>query len=444
MKTRITLALLALFLYQGSFAQLPKPGLVGYFHNWENVDAPYIDLNQIDDRYNIIEVSFAEPKVGSKSDMKFIPDQQTQVEFISQIQELQNKGKKVLISIGGANAHVELTNETEKNEFINSMNSIINTYGFDGMDIDLEGSSIRVSGGTTISNPTDAIIINLIDAIKQIMADYQSAHGKKLLLTMAPETAYVQGGISAFGLTWGAYLPIIDALRDSIDMLQVQLYNTGGQIGIDGGAYDAATGDFIVAMTEALVEGFDTAGGRFMGLPANKLAVGLPSCPSAAPAGGYIAPSEVKKAMDYLMGKGSKSGSYTLRNSSGYPDLGGMMTWSINWDAAGGCASVYEYAQNFENIFGGSLGVTDNYSERSSMVYPNPAQNTITIDLENHKQYSSIEIVNISGQMVQKIEFENTNTINLDISFLKTGVYFVNVTPHNGNGTGNFTRLMKL
>ena len=56
-------------------------------------------------------------------------------------------------------------------------------------------------------------------------------------------------------------------------------------------------------------------------------------------------------AIDYLMGNGSKPGSYTLQGGP-YPNLGGMMTWSINWDAVTNCNnSAYEYATNYENIF---------------------------------------------------------------------------------------------
>ncbi|MDY8138057.1 glycosyl hydrolase family 18 protein [Aquimarina sp. 2201CG5-10] len=440
MKTKITLLLLVVFTSK-SFSQLPNPGLVGYFHNWENASAPYINLNQIDNRYNIIEIAFAEPKPGSHSDMQFSPALQSQSEFISQIQELQNQGKKVLISIGGANAEVRLTNDTEKNEFINSMNSIISTYGFDGMDIDLEGSSISISGGTNITNPTDTVILNMIDAIEQIMADYQTANGKKLLLTMAPETAYVQGGISAFAGIWGAYLPIIHALRDSIDMLQVQLYNTGGQVGIDGNSYNAATGDFIIAMTEALIQGFNTSGGQFNGLPASKLAVGLPSCTSAAPAGGYINPTDVKEAMDYLMGNGSKPGNYTLANASGYPDLGGMMTWSINWDATSGCAGAYEYAQSFENIFGTSLGVTDNHLEDTGVLFPNPTRNNVTIDLKNFNyNNATIKIINLNGQVIMNNQYVNESDININVSNLITGVYFVKVESDNKS---NIFRMVK-
>ena len=112
-----------------------------------------------------------------------------------------------------------------------------------------------MSGGT-IALPTDPIIINLIYAIKQIMSDYYSVHSKRLLLTMAPETAFVQGGMSAYGSIWGAYLPVIDALRDSLEILHVQLYNSGSMYGIDGNVYTQGTVDFIVAMTDAVIHGF--------------------------------------------------------------------------------------------------------------------------------------------------------------------------------------------
>jgi len=40
------------------------------------------------------------------------------------------------------------------------------------------------------------------------------ARGEGFVLTTAPETAFVQGGFAAYGGIWGAYLPVIHALRD--------------------------------------------------------------------------------------------------------------------------------------------------------------------------------------------------------------------------------------
>ncbi|MEI7802319.1 MAG: glycosyl hydrolase family 18 protein [Bacteroidota bacterium] len=334
-------------------AQMPNPALVGYWHNWNDPGAPYIQLTSVDSRYNVIEVSFAVPAAGTDYNMQFTPDGVTQATFISQIQTLQSQGKKVLISIGGANAPISLDNSIEKTTFINSMLTIINTYGFDGIDIDFEGSSVTVSGGT-ISNPTDAKILNLIDAVKQIMQSYHTAHNKKLLLTMAPETAFVQGGMSAYGGIWGGYLPVINSLRDSLDILQVQLYNSGSMYGIDGSIYTQGTADFIIAMSEAVIHGFNTSAGMFIGLPASKVAVGLPACSSTV-GGGYTDTAIVKDAIDYLRGTGPRPGVYTLSLTGGYPALRGMMTWSVNWDVVSNCNGLYSYAANYQRIFSAAV-----------------------------------------------------------------------------------------
>ncbi len=352
-KMKKTIALCSLFLLIGAklIAQMPNPALVGYWHNWNDVNAPYIQLDSIDNRYNVIEIAFAVPTSSSNMNMVFTPDVVSQSVFIAKVHALQLQGKKVLISIGGATANIDLTTTVNKNAFVSSMTSIINTYGFDGIDIDIEnGNSILITGGT-IAVPSNIAQINLIDAIKQIMANYRTAHPQKLLLTMAPETAYVQGGLSGFGSIWGGYLPIIDALRDSLDLLQVQLYNSGSMYGIDIKTYSQGTADFILAMTESVIHGFNTSGGMFTGLPASKVVVGLPACSSAA-GGGFVDSATVKTAINYLTGKGSKPGTYVLSNSGGYPALRGMMTWSINWDAVSTCSNRYQYANNYQSIFG--------------------------------------------------------------------------------------------
>ncbi|HOI00903.1 MAG TPA: hypothetical protein PLE85_10245, partial [Bacteroidales bacterium] len=101
-----------------TLAQVPYPALIGYFHNWQDWNAPYIQLDQIDTRYNIICVAFAVPEAGTDYKMQFIPDQVSPGVFKSQIQTLQMQGRKVLISIGGATAPVSLDNIIERDTFI--------------------------------------------------------------------------------------------------------------------------------------------------------------------------------------------------------------------------------------------------------------------------------------------------------------------------------------
>jgi len=323
--------------------------LVGYFHNWNSQDVAWVHPQNIDTRYTVIAIAFAMPISNTDMTMTFTPENMSVQAFKQAIAQLKAQGKKVLISIGGATAYLDFPNDNAKQAFITSMNGIMDTYDFDGIDIDIEhGNCIVITGGT-IANPANASQIRLIEAIKSIMDHHRSSKGKKMMLTMAPETAYVQGGQSGFGSIWGGYLPIIHALRDSLDILQVQLYNSGTMYGIDRNIYTQGTADFIVAMTEAVIKGFATGGGQFNGLPASKVAVGLPACSNAA-GGGYVDTATIMKAMKYLRGKGSKPGSYSMVSENGYPNLKGMMTWSINWDAKAQCNGAYSFAECYQNV----------------------------------------------------------------------------------------------
>ena len=428
----------------GSFCSAQTHSLVGYWQNWQDGQSPYIHITQSDTTYNVIEVSFALPIGGTTYNMGFTPEVVTQAMLISQIDSLKAKGKKVVISIGGATAHVVLNNATEMNTFVSSMTSIINTYHFDGIDIDLEGS-VTITGGT-ISNPTDASIINMINGIKQLMTNYRTNHHKKMFLTFAPETAYVQGGMSAYGGIWGAYLPILHAIRDSIDILQVQLYNSGSMFGIDGQIYTQGTSDFIVAMTEAAIHGFNTSGGAFIGFRPDQIAVGLPSCGSAA-GGGFTHPDTVKAAVNYLLGRGPKPGRYTRLNT--YPTLRGLMTWSINWDATATChATRYEFAKNYARIFLlGTSGIGENNTQindfRLSQNYPNPFNPSTVINFEvNRSSFVTITIYDALGKEISTVVNGNYKAGYYSIDFsgenLSAGTYYYSLT------SGDFKETKKM
>lgn len=409
----------------------PTPALIGYWHNWNDGAAPYLPLDQIDPRYNVVAVSFAEPVVGSGHAMSFSPSGNSVAEFIAHVAQLRETGKVVSISIGGANAPVHLDTDQERDEFVTSMIGIIDTYGFNGMDIDLEGSSVSITGGT-IAMPVDPTIVRLIDAIASIMAAYRAENDLKLFLTMAPETAYVQGGMSAFGALWGAYLPVIHALRDSIDVLQVQLYNSGSMFGLDGALYMQGTADFMVSQTEAVIQGFSTAGGIFEGLRPDQVAVALPACANAA-GGGYADTAVVFDAVRYLLGLGPQPGAYVLQQAAGYPDLRGLMTWSINWDAASDCNGSYSFAENHERIFGDlPTGLKEIVGYRST-VFPNPADQLVQVRLPATTMGRVVvSIANALGRSMREEVSSATGLITVWIGDLEPGMYTVRVYDRSG------------
>lgn len=412
--------------------QAPAQLLIGYWHNWNDASAPYLDLSAIDPRYNVIELAFAEPLPGTTSAIDFTPSLEAPQDFIAQIASLRASGRKVLISIGGANATVQLNSEVERDQFVSLAMNMLLTWGVDGLDIDLEGSSVSITGGT-IEQPVDSTIIRLISALEEIMVEYRQATDRKLFLTMAPETAYVQGGMSAYGGIWGAYLPIIHALRDSIDLLQVQLYNSGSMYGIDGGIYAQGTADFIVSQVEAVIQGFNTSGGAFPGLPASKVAVGLPACASAA-GGGYADTTTVRAALEYLLGTGPRPGDYTLANPAGYPDIGGMMTWSINWDAVSTCNGYYGYAENFERIFSDvSTGIAPSASNVRS-VHPVPARDRMFLP----EAGTAVIITDLNGRVLRT---HGTGLITeVDVRPLPAGTYLLSWIT---GGTTHHARFVK-
>jgi chitinase len=424
--SRLALLLILLGSFFNGFSQDNDHLLVGFWHNWNDFNAPYIPLDQIDERYDVVALSFAIPAGPDDMTMQFVPDGTSPAMLQSQIELLKGQGKKVLISVGGATASVNLNDSADKDDFVQSMNTIIEEYGFNGLDIDIEhGSSILAAGGTIVA-PEGPAQINLIEAVREIMAHYHETNGEKLYLTFTPETAYVQGGQSGFGGIWGGYLPIIHALRDSIDILQVQLYNSGTMFGIDGGVYTQGTADFIISQTEAVMQGFVTAGGFFQGFPANKVAVGLPAC-SLAAGGGYVESETIIQAMNYLRGYGLQPGDYSLAAPGGYPDLKGLMTWSINWDAVSSCDGNYAFADAYEEIFNVVTDVADT-RKQALQVFPNPAGNFVWLKSSDEIMDEELLIFDVSGRVVLRHSYSANQAI--DVSQLKTGTYFMRIGSH--------------
>lgn len=319
---------------------LPKHALIGYLHASFANGSGYVRMADIPAEWNIINLAFGEPTSVTSGDIRFnrcpvaeCPNVESGAEFISAIRAKQAAGKRVLISIGGANGQVQLTTAAARDAFVNSVSAIIDRYGLDGLDIDFEGHSLYLNAGDTdFRNPTTPVIVNLISALKTLKAKY----GANFVLTMAPETFFVQVGYQFYGGAGGgdnrtgSYLPVIHALRDALTVLHVQDYNSGPVMGLDNQYHNMGGADFHIAMTDMIKAGFPVAstGQTFPGLREDQIAFGLPAAVSAG--NGYTAPAAVHQALDCLV-KGQNCGGYSLRGGTS-PAFRGLMTWSINWD----------------------------------------------------------------------------------------------------------------
>lgn len=315
-----------------NITSLPKHILVGYWHNWQDLSVPFIRLAHISPKFNVINIAFALPDEKTVGQMRFhLYKGTTPEQFKADIALLHSLGKKVLISVGGANGSLALTDKAAQAHFVESMTSILEEYDFDGIDINLEGKIALDKGDRDFRNPTSPAITHLIAAVQEIRTWF----GPNFILSMAPETIGVQGGYATYSGLSGAYLPIIHGLREIISYVHVQHYHSGPMLALDGKYYEQGTADFHVAMAEILLQGFSVkqyVSATFAGLKPEQVVIGLPAFTHSL-SSGYTTPAEIEKAIRYLTTGQSFDGEYQLQEPDGYPSFRGMMIWSINWDA---------------------------------------------------------------------------------------------------------------
>ncbi len=321
-------------------ADLPRHALIGYLHASFANGSGYVRLADVPAAWDVIDLAFGEPTSVTSGDIRFTrcpvsecPNVESEADFVAAIRAKQAQGKKVLISIGGANGQVQLTTTAARDAFVSSVSAIIDRYGLDGLDIDFEGHSLYLNpGDTDFRNPTTPVIVNLISALRTL----KSRYGGDFVLTMAPETFFVQVGYQFYGGAGGgdnrtgSYLPVIHALRDALTVLHVQDYNSGPVMGLDDQYHTMGGADFPIAMTDMVKAGFPVAGTgqTFPGLREDQIAVGLPAAVSAG--NGHLAPGPVHDALNCLA-RNQNCGGYTLRGGTS-PGIRGLMTWSVNWD----------------------------------------------------------------------------------------------------------------
>ncbi len=429
----------------GGGGPLPKRILNGYWHNFDN-GTGLIALKDVSPSWDIINVSFAVAKVSptdGEIEFELAPEfstiNYTVNDFKSDVLLLKSLGKKVIISIGGAEGQVRLNTISARDKFISSMIAIVEEYDFDGIDIDFEGQSLSFDfGDTDFANPTTPVIVNTINGIQSICDHF----GKDFILTMAPETFFVQLGYSFYGgisqgsdRRAGAYLPLIHALRDKLTFLQVQYYNSGQITALDDRAYNMGNSDFYVSLVDMLLKGFPITKDQSKFFPAlrpDQILIGVPAAFNAG--GGHTGSAGVITAMDYLIKGDSFGGQYTLTQT--YPDLRGVMSWSINWDKYDGLVfsdAVRAYLDGLDSA--SAIAKTKIESNHEVRVFPNPIKgNRLNIAIQNATSNDGLrfQVFNTSGAKVLDVK-NNTlqkgnNQNGFDISALKAGMYFYTIS----------------
>ncbi|WP_406198555.1 glycosyl hydrolase family 18 protein [Kitasatospora sp. NBC_01560] len=282
---------------------LPKHLLTGYWQNFDN-GSTVQRISDVPAAYDIIAVSFADA-TSTPGGLSFTLDPAlssrlggyTEAQFKADIAAKKAAGKKVIISVGGQNGTVAVNSSASATTFANTAWTLMQTYGFDGIDIDLEnGVSATYMG--------------------QALHSLAAKAGKGFVLTMAPQTIDMQS-------TGMEYFKLALNVKDILTIVNMQYYNSGAMLGCDGQVYSQGSVNFLTALACIQLKG---------GLRPDQVGLGVPASTSAA-GGGYVSPAVVNSALDCLAA-GTNCGSF--KPDTKWPGIGGAMTWSTNHDAKAG------------------------------------------------------------------------------------------------------------
>ncbi|MCK1795726.1 chitinase [Streptomyces sp. XM4193] len=294
-------------------AAVPAHAVTGYWQNFDN-GATVQKLGEVQDGYDIIAVAFAD-STDTAGEIEFNLDPEvgyaSEDDFKADIAAKQEAGKNVIISVGGELGNVTVDSSESAQKFADSTYALMEEYGFNGVDIDLEhGINAQYMG----------------EALKSL----SEKAGDDLVLTMAPQTIDMQ-------TTDTEYFKLALDVKDILTVVNMQYYNSGSMLGCDGNVYQLGTVDFLTGLACIQLEN---------GLDADQVGIGVPASTSGA-GSGYVEPKVVTDALDCLT-KGENCGEFKPEKT--YPELRGAMTWSTNWDASNGDGWVDTVAPHVHDL----------------------------------------------------------------------------------------------
>ncbi len=201
----------------GGGTGVPKHAATGYWQNFDN-GATVQRISDVPAQYDIIAVAFADA-TSTAGAVSFTLDSAglggyTTDQFKADIRAEQAAGKKVVVSVGGQNGTVSVSDPASAANFADSVHSLMRTYGFDGVDIDLE-------------NGLNATYMT------QALRSLSAKAGPSLVITMAPQTIDMQS-------TSNAYFQTALNIKDILTVVNMQYYNSGSMLGCDGKVYNQA------------------------------------------------------------------------------------------------------------------------------------------------------------------------------------------------------------
>ena len=479
----VILSLFLLFIISAN-SQTQKE-IVGYYPNWQ-----WYDRNQLVDpesimyeKYTIINYAFFRPQpdgsitsTDSWADENLLlgpmiwwpvvtHDSTKSLPYLAHQAEI-----KILPSIGGWNDSYNFpsiaANAIKRQTFVNSCISLIETYNFDGIDLDWEYPGYEPNGGTPADKQNFTLLLQELRTALDIL---EGQNNMQYLLS----SCFSADEAKMMNIEWENVLPLVD-------MVNLMTYDFHGSWDPESN-HNTPMYPPQIGNPDWCIDGAFSILTQTFNVPAEKVNIGvafygksLANCTqlygSHTGYDGSTFPEDegvplyynILKKMNlfthywddqvkcpYLLGNTINTfvtydDPQSLRIKAQYvkdQNAKGIIIWEITGDyiestPGSGIISGTPLLDTIHVVFnesGGSTSIMENRTkENHLLVFPNPATDKITLLYPALIKNSIITIMNINGEKAMERQLYEKET-QFDISNLPAGVYLVQL--HNENST---------
>ena len=113
-----------------------------------------------------------------------------------------------------------------------------------------------------------------------------------------------------------------------------------------------------------------------------------------------------------------------------------VQTYSIKTEDSYGYISETKYDYLFGKL---DLGLTSDFNslinnQITISAFPNPTNEKVLIDLGDKEVSGFLDVFNISGELLERLDFTNKIDLELDLSTHSQGMYFIKINSPEGIG----------
>lgn len=83
---------------------------------------------------------------------------------------------------------------------------------------------------------------------------------------------------------------------------------------------------------------------------------------------------------------------------------------------------------------------TDSFMKQNFAMYPSPATSVLNLDSKNGTAITNASITDLNGRIVKNVNFNDVTEVQMGISDLTAGMYFITVESAEGKGTAKFIK----